>query len=131
MDKLSKLNLVKPVVVFKVGDHVRVTIDKGKTPFMRSYDAQNSIAKYEIYKISTRGSVHAKYFLKHIGTDEKITGGWFYDRQLVLCTNDTFRGRVIANRVRGGRKQVKFSFAGYPDKFDEWMDEDTVTSYLG
>ena len=131
MERLSKLNKVKPVIAFKVGDRVRVTVDKNKTPFMRSYDAQNSIAKYEIYKISTRGSVHAKYFLKHIGTDEKITGGWFYDRQLVPCTVDTFRGKVVSSRVRRGRKQVKFSFAGYPDRFDQWLDGDAVTSDLG
>ena len=42
---------VKPK--FTIGDIVRVSLDKRKNPFARSYDLQNSYAKYEIYKIST------------------------------------------------------------------------------
>lgn len=131
MERLAQLHKTKPPVVFKIGDHVRVSIDKKKTPFMRSYDIQWSEAKYEIWKISTRASVHAKYFLKHINSDEKITGGWFFDRQLIKTTVETYRGRVVANRVRKGKKQVKFTFAGYPEKFDQWLDEGDVTSDLG
>ena len=131
MDRLFKLNQVKPVVIYKIGDQVRATIDKKKNPFVRSYDVQNSIAKYQIYKISTRNSVYAKYYLKHMDSDKKITGGWFHARQLTLCTNDTFRGRVTASRVRRGKKQFKFSYAGYPKEHDQWLDESAITSDLG
>jgi hypothetical protein len=131
MDRLSRLHRVKPVVSYKVGDHVRVAIDRAKTPFMRSYDIQWSEARYQIWKISTKASIHAKYFLKHIDSDEKITGGWFYDRQLLKTSVKTYRGRVISRRVKKGRKQVKFTFAGYPPKFDQWLDEDDVSSDMG
>ena len=131
MNRLSRLHRVKPVVSYKVGDHVRVAIDRAKTPFMRSYDVQWSEARYQIWKISTKASIHAKYFLKHIDSDEKITGGWFYDRQLLKTTVKTYRGRVISRRMKKGRKQVKFTFAGYPPKFDQWLDEDDVSSDMG
>ena len=131
MAKLQKLANVKPPVIFKIGDQVRITIDKKKACFLRSYDPQNSIAKYEVWKISTRASMYAKYFLKHVGRDDKITGGWFHANQLVPATNKTFRGHVIDSRKRRGKKEVKFTFSGYPPRFDEWLTEDAVVSDLG
>ena len=120
LTKFHKLKNVKPKPQFKIGDVVRVSIDKKKNPFARSYNLQNSYAKYEIYKISTRNTVHAKYFLKHFASDKVIRNGYFYSWQLTLCTNKNFRGNVIKERKRNGKKEYLFRFKGYPTEFDEW-----------
>ena len=104
LEKLHKMKNVRVRAKYKLGDIVRVSLDKKKNVFSRSYNLQNSYAKYEVYKISTKNSVHAKYFLKHVASDKKISNGYFYDWQLSLCTTGTFRGNVVKTRVRRGEK---------------------------
>ena len=54
LKKFHKMKEVKVKPKFTIGDIVRVSLDKRKNPFARSYNLQNSYAKYEIYKISTK-----------------------------------------------------------------------------
>ena len=125
--KFHKLKRVKIKPKYKLGDIVRVSIDKQKTRFARSYNIQNTYPKYEIYKISTKNSVHAKYFLKHVSSDKLIKNGYFYDWQLTISTSGTFRGSVIKTRQRRGKKEFLFSYKGYPSEFDEWKTAQEIT----
>lgn len=128
LQKFHKLKKLKIKPRFQIGDIVRVSIDKSKTPFARSYNLQNSYAKYEIYKIIKRDTVHPKYYLKHVASDKLIKNGYFYDWQLTLCTSNTFRGRVIKERTRKGKKEYLFSFKGYPPEFNEWKSQAELES---
>ena len=127
LEKLHKLKKLKVRVRFAVGDIVRVSLDKKKNVFSRSYNLQNSYPKFEIYKISVKNSAHAKYFLKHVASSEVIKNGYFYDWQLTRCTNPEFRGSVIKTRVRRGKKEFLFEYKGYPDRFNEWKKESEVS----
>ena len=128
LQKLHKLKRVKIRPRFKLGDIVRISLDKRKNLFSRSYNLQNSYAKYEIYKISTRNTSYAKYFLKHVASDKKIRNGYFYFWQLTLCTTNTFRGNIVKTRVRKGKKEFLFKYKGYPDEFNEWKQESEMSS---
>ena len=128
---LKRYHILKTVKIkprYKLGDIVRVSIDKSKTPFARSYNIQNTYPKYEIYKISTRNSVHAKYFLKHVSSEKVIKNGYFYEWQLTLCTNPNFRGYVIKTRKRRGKKEYLFRYKGYSSEFDEWKSAKELSS---
>lgn len=131
LEMLKRIKQVKPPILYQVGDIVRISIDKSKARFLRSYDIQNSMAKFEIYKISVKDTVHAKYFLKHVYSDEVIKNGWFYDYQLTLCTNPSFRGFIKDTRIRRKKKEYKFSYLGYPEKYDQWKTEEELTIDLG
>ena len=131
MQNLVKFHKMKEVKVkprFKIGDIIRVSLDKRKNTFARSYNLQNSYAKYEIYKISTKNTVHAKYFLKHVASNEVINNGYFYDWQLSLCTNLEFRGNVIKTRKRKGKTEYLFTYKGYPSRFDEWKTTKDISA---
>ena len=128
LNKFHRLKKLKIKPKFKIGDMVRVSLDKTKMISSRSYNLQNSYAKYEIRKISVNNSVEPKYFLKHVQSDILIEGGWFYEHQLTLCTNDTFRGNVIKSRKRKGKTEYLFHYKGYPDEFDEWKTKDEISS---
>ena len=87
----------------------------------------NSYAKYEIYKISLKNTLHPKYFLKHINSPIKLENGYFFEKDLVLVKNDAFRGNIIKERkLKNGKKQFLFSYKGYPQSFNEWISEDQL-----
>ena len=133
LDNLKKLQMSKSLKnqpKFIVGDIVRVSLDKKKNMFSRSYNLQNSYAKYEIYKISTKNTVHAKYYLKHIESTQKITNGYFYAWQLTKCTNPSFRGTVVKTRKQRGRKEYLFHFKGYPKEFDQWRRKNDLSKLV-
>ena len=124
---LKKYHSIKNVTLkpkYRVGDYVRVSL---RSPFKRSYNLQNSYAKYEIYKISLKNTLHPKYFLKHINSPIKLENGYFFEKDLVLVKNDTFRGNIIKERkLKNGKKQFLFSYKGYPQSFNEWISEDQL-----
>ena len=126
LQRLHKLKKVKIKPRFQLGDIV--SLDKKKNLYARSYNLQNSYAKYEIYKISTRNTTYPKYYLKHVDSDQKIKNGYFYFWQLTLCTTQTFRGSVIKQRIRRGKKEFLFKYKGYPDEFSEWKQEKDISS---
>ncbi len=116
---------------YKVNDQVRVSIDKKKNHFFRSYNLQNSYAKYKIYKVVTTNTIFPKYYLKHVNKDIKITGGYFFRWQLTPCTVETFRGNVIKSRKLKGKTEHYMHYKGYPDDFNDWQPDNNVTSNLG
>ena len=123
---------VRERVKFSVGDIVRVSIDKSKERYTRSYQLQNSYQKYEVYKISTQNTIFPKYFLKHVSSDKLITGGYFYSWQLVRCTVKTFRGNIVKTvKDKHGKNQHLFQYKGYPEEFNEWRSDGDVTGNLG
>lgn len=112
---------------YKLGDIVRVSLDKKSFLKRRSYFIQNSYAKYEIYKICTKNSIQPKYYLKHVNSDEKIINGYFYENQLTLVKNDIFRGNIIDSRKnKNGRKEFLFQFKGYPNRFNQWISSKEI-----
>ena len=132
--RYHKMKSVREKVKFSIGDMVRVSIDKRKELFTRSYQLQNSYQKYHIYKIVTKNTIFPKYYIKHVESDQIIKGGYFYSWELVKCTVKTFRGNIIKTRVdKNGKKQHLFSYKGYSKKFDEWKDDDAgdITNNLG
>ena len=124
---LLKRFKIKKKPKFSIGDHVRVSLSKDSFMKRRSYNIQNSYAKYEIYKISTKNSIYPKYYLKHINSDQKLENGYFYEYQLTLVKNELFRGKIIASRKnKKGVKEYLFKFNGYPDSFNQWMSSKEI-----
>ena len=112
---------------YSIGDIVRVTLDKKSFLKRRSYQIQNSYAKYEIYKISIKNTIEPKYFLKHIDSEEKLVNGYFYENELIPVKNYSFRGNVIKKRKnKKGRNEYLFKFRGYPDRFNQWLGSQDI-----
>ena len=51
----------------------------------------------------------------------QLLRGKFLQHQLTPANIDTYRGHVIDERIKKGKKEYLFKFKGYDDKYNEWM----------
>lgn len=117
----SKRRLEKVQPIYKKNQHVRVSLKKNK--FTRSYDVANSYEEYIIHDILTDRIV-PYYILKD--WKNRILTGKFLQSQLQPVDIDKHRGTPIKERTKNGKKQILFSFKGYDDSFNEWIDAEDV-----
>ena len=75
---VSKIKKRKKRPNLKIGDWVRTSFDRKSEIKRCSYNLHNSYAKYEIYNIQEANTIHPKYFLKHIHSDQKFQLGIFF-----------------------------------------------------
>ena len=118
----TKRRLEKVRPLYKKNQRVRVSLKKNK--FTRSYDVSNSYEQYIIHQILTDRIVPF-YILKD--WKNRILTGKFLQSQLQPVNIDKHRGTPIKERTKNGKKQILFSFKGYDDSFNEWIDAEDVS----
>ena len=110
---------------FKVGDMVRIS--RINMIFDRSYDEHFT---REIFKVRTRFRMQAipMYRLKDF-SDEPIKGN-FYESELQKVEKDEnalwFIEKKIKKRKHRGHVQWYVKFEGWPDKYNQWIDEKDI-----
>ena len=111
---------------FDVGDTVRVS--HLRHTFMREYEEKWTGEIFIIVKRFKRGGLPI-YKLKDY-LDEPIQGT-FYEQELQLVKEpEVYRiEKVLRTRKVKGKKQHLVSWAGWPSKYDSWIDDDEVKVY--
>ena len=108
-----------PIWKYRVGDKVRIS--KARQVFKKGYVAGWS---EEIFTISTRVDTSpVTYELKDYDGD--IIKGRFYEPeiQLVRKEDDVYNvEKIVKTRKRNGKVEYFVKWAGYPDKFNSWID---------
>ena len=112
---------------FKVGDTVRIYY--GRRVFNRAYDEQFTREYFTIAEVLHNLPV-IRYRLKDYSGEPII--GSFFQNELVAYkhslngADDFWEGIPIAEKTnrRTKKKQYKIHYVGWPDKYDEWIDEE-------
>ena len=111
----------------KVGDLVRIS--HINMIFDRSYDEHFT---REIFKVKRRYRMQGipMYRLKDF-SNESIKGN-FYESELQKVDKDEdslwFIEKQIKKRKRNGKIQWYVKFEGWPDKYNQWIDETEITT---
>ena len=110
---------------FKVGDHVRVAVNKG--PFEKGYTQTYSS---EIYIVAER--------LKHIepvqyrlkSLNDEMVKGKFYPQELIPVTYNPDKTypveKVLGKEKRNGVPYVKVKWLGWDKSYNSWIPEDQL-----
>lgn len=118
----SKIKTKKQI--FKIGDTVRIAIQKGK--FSRGYKEQSNLEIFKIYDIKKTSEI-PMYFLETYDKSEKIKGG-FYDFELTRVNFETFRiEKILKTRKFNGKTQHLVRWKGFNSNYDSWIEADNIT----
>ena len=107
----------------KVGDKVRIS--KHKKTFEKGYTPNWS---QEVFIITERIPRNPPVYKIKDQLDETISG-IFYEKELQKISNEeiTYKiEKVLRSRTRNNKKEILVSWLGYPDKFNSWIDANTV-----
>lgn len=113
---------------YNINDNVRVSYIK--TTFQRAYDY---FWTGEIFTITERffKEMLPKYRLKDWNNDP--IAGTFYEEELqkvVINNNTEYRiEKILRRRTQNGRRQVLVKWFLWPDRFNSWIDANTVQRY--
>jgi hypothetical protein len=124
--KLKMKNRAARTYRFKVGDMVRIS--RINMIFDRSYDEHFT---REIFKNSSRFRMQAipMYRLKDF-MNEPIKGN-FYEPELQKVEKDKnvlwFIEKKLRKRKRTEKIQWLVKFAGWPDTYNQWINEEDIT----
>lgn len=116
--KWAKQDADTPTTTFKVGDHVRISLDKG--PFAKSYEENWSQEVFKIRRVLPRKPV--VYELEDLAGE--VLQGTFYrwEVQKVKIPDVYKVEKVLRTQKRKGKTWYLVKFRGYPDKFNQWVD---------
>ena len=111
---------------YKVGDTVRIYYKRHA--FHRAYDENFTREYFTITKVLDKLPV-IRYELKDYSGEPII--GRFFQNELVPYkhslngADDFWEGNAIEERInrRSKKKQYKIRWVGWPEKYDEWVDE--------
>jgi hypothetical protein len=110
---------------FKIGDTVRIAIQKGK--FSRGYKEQSNLEIFRVYDIKKTSEI-PMYFLETYNKSEKIKGG-FYDFELTKVNFETFRiEKILKTRKLGEKTQHLVRWKGFNSDYDSWIDSTDITN---
>lgn len=103
-----------------VGDHVRISKHRGA--FERGYTPNWSVEVYVVHRVKT--DTNPIVYVVRDWADEVIKGT-FYEQELQLIDiPDSYRiEKVLKSRRRRGKKEIFVKWLGYPDSFNEWVNE--------
>jgi hypothetical protein len=104
---------------FKVGDKVRITVQKGI--FDKGFTPRWTEEIFTISKVQYTNPV--TYKITDSAGEEII--GTFYEQELQLTEQKIFRIEKII-RKKGDKSLVKW--LGYPDSFNSWVDNKDLTA---
>lgn len=105
--------------ILKIGDYVRIS--RAVENFGRGYTPNWS---YEIFVISeVLRTAPVCYKIKDL-QDEDIEGSFYGEELQLVKKSKSFKiERIIKSRGKGKNKQYYVKFKGYPDKFNDWVNE--------
>lgn len=111
---------------FRVGDMVRVKIDPKKiSKDRRAYAWQFNPQYYRVVRINRTLAV-PMYHLRALDDGEYIEGG-FYGAELQRVDGNVFLiERVVARRVRNGRREILVKWMYWSERWNEWIPEASV-----
>ena len=113
----------KKIKRFKVGDHVRVLLDRLYFR-KRSYKQTHSEEVFEVARIKNN-LVVPLYELQDF--NKKRLEGFFYANELALVSPDAYY--PIKRVIKRGKNRVLVSFKGYPDDWHEWVERKNVKEF--
>ena len=117
--KPKKYGLIKEMnftIIFKVGDHVRISIDKNI--FAKGYMPNSSEEVFFISKV--KNTVPWTYVINDVNGEEII--GTFYEKELQKTNQKEFRIEKV-HRKKGDKLYIKWK--GYDNSFNSWIDQKT------
>ena len=108
---------------FKFGDKVRISRTKGI--FEKGYLPNWSEAIYIIHEV--KNSILVTYILKD--TADEIMEGGFYENELQKTDQELYRiERVLRKKQINGVEHAFVKWAGYSEKFNEWIPVKNLTN---
>jgi len=111
---------------FDVGAHVRVSYLK--TTFMREYNEKWSGEIFTVRNQYFREGIPIYQLDDYSGDDIQ---GTFYEEELQLVLMpEVFRiEKILRRRKTRGQKQILIRWAGWPAKYDSWIDAEMLETY--
>ena len=110
---------------FELDDLVRVSYLKDL--FSRAYDVNYSHELFRIARASRRDGLPVYTIKDYAGDPIK---GVFYQQELTAAgepRDGVFKiDKILKSRTVKGKKQSLVKFLGWPSKFNEWLDSDTI-----
>lgn len=109
--------------LFKIGDHVRMTLIR--TAFQREY---NERWTNEIFIVTDRFHRQGQALYKLKDWMNEGVDGTFYQAELQITHEPPVFNidEYVDERGRGARKEILVSWEGWPKKFNEWILESTI-----
>ncbi len=123
-EKIGRLRRAR--LPFKVGDVVRLkTLPKKVSSSSRAYAEQFHGEFYTIVRINRTLPI-AMYYLRSMDTGELIEGG-LYANELQRQRGNVWKiERVVAERVRAGRRELYVKWKYFSDRHNSWIPAGNV-----
>lgn len=116
--KWNKTPTVRVSPDLTVGTHVRISLDKGA--FGKGYEEGWS---QEIFIIKRKLDRKPVAFVLEDQAGEQIQGSYYsHEIQKVRPTEIFKIEKVLRTKIVNGKKKYFVKFRGYPDKFNDWVD---------
>jgi len=114
------------VYKYDVGEYVHTL--ESRSPFTKGYE--NTFTQ-EIFEIVYRTPTTPPRY-KLIDLQRESIAGTFYEQELHLAFMPEFFPveKVLKRRVRDKKKEALVRWQGYPEKFDQWVADEDVSSFL-
>ena len=124
-DTIYNCNITNKIPKFKINDLVRISLKRREL-----FDKPSSNIKWseELFKIhSIHKSNVITYKIKDL--NDEIIKGIFYEKELQK-TRNTSDKRIIEKILKTNKNKIYAKYRGYPDKFNLWIDKNSVTEYI-
>ena len=110
---------------FKINDFVRISLKRRQL-----FDKPSSNIKWseELFKIH---SIHKSNIITYKIKDlnDEIIKGIFYEKELQKTRNASDE-YIIEKILKTNKNKIYVKFRGYSDKFNLWIDKNSVTKYI-
>lgn len=117
----KKKNYRKKRPVYEIGDLVRIT--KQRKKFYKGYTPNYTEEQFKVTGIQDTDPI--TYKLSDLSDDPII--GTFYKQNMVKSEQEIyFIEKVLARRVKNGKKEIQVKWSGYSNRFNDWIPADTV-----
>ena len=124
-DTVYNYNISNKKPKFKINDLVRISLKRRQL-----FDKPSSNIKWseELFKIhSIHKSNAITYEIKDL--NDEIIKDIFYEKELQK-TRNTSDEYIIEKILKTNKNKIYVKFRGYPDKFNLWIDKNSVTKYI-
>ena len=118
-------NVTTKIPKFKINDLVRISLKRRELFDKPSANIKWSEELFKIYKIIKSNVI--TYQLKDM--NDEIIKGIFYEKELQK-TRNTSDEYIIEKVLKTNKNKIYVKFRGYPNKFNSWIDKNSVTKYI-
>ena len=116
----------KAKIKFNIGDLVRLKKIEGK--FNRGYDHQATREYFRVHAIKQNMPI-PMYILSNFSGDEILKGSFYANELVKIDSEDRVDKieKVLKKQTVNGVKQIFVKWLGWPDKYNQWINESEVT----